>query len=182
MGTASNSPTMTLESARSTDDLGLVRGIGRWDMVALMINGIIGAGIFGLPSRIHSLVGPWGLLAFVACALVVACMALCFAEVSSRFTLTGGPYLYTQQAFGPLAGFLIGWLLWITRLTALAAIGSVMASYLAFFWTPAAAGSSAWGFSSWTRLVSPAPACRARGRSRRRCSSSSSRSVDSKPW
>jgi len=120
------------------NDFGLVRGVGRWAMVALMINAIIGAGIFGLPSRIDALVGPWGLLAFVACAVVVASICLCFAEVSSRFTMTGGPYLYTHQAFGPLPGFLLGWLSWLTRVSALAVISDVMASYFAFFWAPAA--------------------------------------------
>jgi amino acid transporter len=120
---------------------GLVRAVGRWGMVGLMVNSIIGAGIFGLPSTIHSLTGPYGLLAFAACAVVVACIALCFAEVGSRFTQTGGPYLYTRTAFGPQVGFLVGWLMWITRVTALAAISNVMASYLAFFWAPAGAGS-----------------------------------------
>jgi len=124
--------------ARHLSDSGLVRGVGRWAMVALMINAIIGAGIFGLPSRIDALVGPWGLLAFVACAVVVASICLCFAEVSSRFTITGGPYLYARQAFGPLAGFLLGWLSWLTRVSALAVISDVMASYFAFFWAPAA--------------------------------------------
>lgn len=129
----------TLTPQRATaSDLGLVRGIGRWAMVALMINAIIGAGIFGLPSRIHALVGPWGLLAFVACAVVVASICLCFAEVSSRFTMTGGPYLYARQAFGPLPGFLLGWLSWLIRVSALAVISDVMASYFAFFWAPAA--------------------------------------------
>ena len=36
----------------------LVRGIGRWDLVAVAINGIIGAGIFGLPSKVFALIGP----------------------------------------------------------------------------------------------------------------------------
>ena len=133
--------TRTPERAASSEP-GLVRGVGRWALVALMINGIIGAGIFGLPSRIHALVGPWGLLAFIACAVVVASICLCFAEVSSRFIQTGGPYLYTRQAFGSTAGFLMGWLSWLTRVTALAVISGVMADYLAFFWAPAAAG---WG-------------------------------------
>src|SRR5215831_16081164 len=81
---------------------GLVRAIGRWTMVALTINMIVGAGIFGLPARIHAQSGPYGLLAYAACAVVIACIVLCLAEVSSRFTGSGGPYLYTTVAFGPL--------------------------------------------------------------------------------
>ena len=40
-------------------------------MVALFINSVIGAGIFGLPSRVHELLGPYALLAYVACAFAV---------------------------------------------------------------------------------------------------------------
>ena len=119
---------------------GLVRGVGRWGMVALMINGIIGAGIFGLPSRVHALVGPWGLLVFVACAMVVGGVALCTAEVASRFEATGGPYLYTRESLGPAPGFVIGWVMWLRSVTSLATVANVMASYVSFFWAPAAAG------------------------------------------
>src|SRR3954470_23634176 len=90
-------------------DEGLVRGIRRWDLVAITINGIIGAGIFGLPSKVYSLIGTYSLLAFLACALVVALIILCFAEVGSRFEETGGPYLYARKAFGSTIGFEIGW-------------------------------------------------------------------------
>jgi len=87
---------------------GLVRGINRWDLVAITINGIIGVGIFGLPSKVYSLIGTYSLIAFVACALVVALIILCFAEVGSRFKETGGPYLYAREAFGPTVAFEIG--------------------------------------------------------------------------
>jgi hypothetical protein len=43
----------------------LVRGIRRWDLVAITINGIIGAGIFGLPSKVYSLIGTYSIIAFV---------------------------------------------------------------------------------------------------------------------
>ena len=51
-----------------TTQKGLIRGIRRWDLVAMSINGIIGAGIFGLPSKAYALVGPYSLIAFIACA------------------------------------------------------------------------------------------------------------------
>ena len=53
--------------AQPTEE-GLVRGIGRWDLVAVAINGIIGAGIFGLPSKVFALIGPYSVIAFTACA------------------------------------------------------------------------------------------------------------------
>jgi amino acid transporter len=116
---------------------GLLRGIGRWDLVAIAINGIIGAGIFGLPSKVFALIGSYSLIAFVACALVVTLIILCFAEVSSRFEETGGPYLYAREAFGPTVAFEVGWLIWLARLTAFAANCNLMVIYLSFFWPPA---------------------------------------------
>lgn len=55
---------------KQTTQAGLVREIGRWDLIALTINIIIGAGIFGLPSRIYGLTGAWSLLAtwYVPCS------------------------------------------------------------------------------------------------------------------
>ena len=119
---------------------GLLRGINRWDLVAVAINGIIGAGIFGLPSKVHALIGPYSLIAFAACALVVTLIVLCFAEVGSRYTETGGPYLYAREAFGPVAGFEVGWLMWLARLTAFAANCNLLVSYLGYFWP----GAGAW--------------------------------------
>lgn len=115
----------------------LVRGIRRWDLVAIAINGIIGAGIFGLPSNVYKLIGTYSLIAFVACALVVALIILCFAEVSSRFDDTGGPYLYAREAFQPAVAFEIGWLIWLARTTAFAANCNLLINYLSYFWMPA---------------------------------------------
>jgi len=118
-------------------DEGLVRGIRRWDLVAIAINGIIGAGIFGLPSKVYSLIGTYSLIAFVTCALVVALIILCFAEVGSRFEETGGPYLYAREAYQPAVAFEIGWLIWLARVTAFAANCNLLINYLSFFWAPA---------------------------------------------
>lgn len=122
---------------QKTPEADLVRGIRRWDLVALTINGIIGAGIFGLPAKVYALIGTYSLIAFVACALVVALIILCFAEVGSRFEETGGPYLYAREAFQPAVAFEIGWLFWLVRITAFAANCNLLINYLSFFWTPA---------------------------------------------
>jgi amino acid transporter len=126
---------------KSTSE-GLVRGIRRWDLVAITINGIIGAGIFGLPAKVYSLIGSYSLFAFVACAFIVTLIILCFAEVSSRFDRTGGPYLYAREAFGSAIGFEVGWLMWLARLTAFAANCNLLINYVGFFWP--AASSGAW--------------------------------------
>src|SRR5262252_1336704 len=119
---------------------GLVRGIGRWDLLALTINGMVGAGIFGLPSRIYGLAGVWSVVAYLVCAALVTLITLCFAEVGSRFAETGGPYLYARMAFGSVIGFEVGWLVWLARVTAFAALCNLLLGYLSFFWPAAGSG------------------------------------------
>ncbi|QQS32633.1 MAG: amino acid permease [Acidobacteriota bacterium] len=119
----------------------LVRGIGRWDLAAIFINTVIGAGIFGLPAKVHGLIGTWSLVAFAACAVVVGFIVLCYAEVASRFTGTGGPYLYAREAFGPVVGFEVGWLYWIVRVTSFAANCNLLITYFGFFVPDAGEGS-----------------------------------------
>lgn len=92
----------------------LVRGLGLFDFTAIVVNTVIGAGIFGLPSKVYAQIGSYSLLAFAACALIVGLIVLCYAEVASRFSTTGGPYLYAREAFGPAVGFEVGWLYWST--------------------------------------------------------------------
>lgn len=111
----------------------LQRGIRKWDLVLLIINSIIGAGIFGLPSKIFALSGVYSLLAFGACAVVVAIFILVFAEVSSRYEKTGGPYVYMMDAFGPFPAFLMGWLLLLSRLFNYATLINLLVVYLSFF-------------------------------------------------
>jgi basic amino acid/polyamine antiporter, APA family len=114
-------------------DRGLSRALGRWDLIAFVINGIVGAGIFGLPGRLQSLLGVYAIWAIVACAVIMALVVLCFAEVASRFVETGGPFVYASAAFGPFAGFLTGWVLWIGRVTGACAICSLLLQYVAYF-------------------------------------------------
>lgn len=100
--------------------------------MAFVINGILGAGIFGLPAKVYALLGAWGVVAIVACAIMMGAIIACFAEVSSRFRETGGPYLYAAEAFGPTIGFLVGWLLWLARVTGICAITGIMVEYVAY--------------------------------------------------
>jgi APA family basic amino acid/polyamine antiporter len=115
----------------------LLRAIGRWSLAALMVNCIIGSGIFGLPSVIFGLVGNASPLAWLFAALASGLVMACFAEVSSRFEQTGGVYLYTRTAFGRTTGITVAWLGFVTRLAAMAASANLFVIYLAGFW-PAA--------------------------------------------
>jgi basic amino acid/polyamine antiporter, APA family len=122
------------------NDEKLVRGISRWDLAAIAVNTIIGTGIFILPAKITGLIGSYSLLAFVVCAVIVAFIVLCFAEVASRFRSTGGMYLYAREAFGSAVGFEVGWLYWIVRVTTFATNCNALLIYLGFFFPSATEG------------------------------------------
>lgn len=82
---------------------------------ALALNGInltIGAGIFVLPAIVSGNLGPSSFIAYLLCGILVILIMLCFAEVGSRITTSGGAYAYVENAFGPLAGLLINTLFW----------------------------------------------------------------------
>lgn len=112
---------------------GLVRTIGRWSLVALMVNSILGAGVFGLPSVLAARIGGWSILACLASGVGILTIAACIAEVSSRFDETGGLYLYGRAAFGRFAGLAIAWLTWLMRVVAPAAGADLFATYAAQF-------------------------------------------------
>ena len=102
---------------------------------------MIGAGILGLPGRAYALAGSWSLLAWVLCAVLIGAVALCFAEVGSRFAQTGGPYLYARVAFGPAVGFMVGWVTWVSRPLSIAAIGNLLVGYTSALWPAAGSGA-----------------------------------------
>src|SRR5436305_14827858 len=112
---------------------GLIRSIGRWDLVAVTINSVIGAGIFGLPARVFGLIGDYSIIAFLVCAVFASLIVICFAEVGSRFSETGGPYLYAREAFGPAAGCETGWLMWLARVRAFASNANLLGADAAHF-------------------------------------------------
>ena len=113
---------------------GLIRAMGRWTLTALVINSIIGSGIFGLPSVVAGYLGRQSPLAYLVAAAGIGIVMACFAEVASQFGAAGGPYLYVREAFGRFIGIEIAWLLWLVRLTAAAAAANLFTNYLAEFW------------------------------------------------
>ena len=119
----------------------LRRDLGKWDLVALVLNFVVGAGIFGIPARAFALAGAYSLLAYVACALASVLIILCFAEVSSRFDRSGGVHVYAREAFGRFTGFQMGWLSWLARLAGFAALCNLFVDYLGYFAPDVAAGS-----------------------------------------
>ena len=99
------------------------RFIGRWTMTALVINTIIGSGIYGVSSEATRLVGRASPLAMIVAALAMAVIMLPIAEVASQFTEPGGMYLYSRRAFGRFVGLQIGWF-WLLAIVGGGAAGA----------------------------------------------------------
>src|SRR5690606_38070706 len=116
------------------------RALGRWALTAIGVNQVIGSAIFLLPADVARHVGAWGPLAFLAIGLLSLCVALCFAEVGSRFDRTGGPYLPARAAYGRFVGFEVGWMMWFTRVASQASVSNGLALALAFYWPSLAGG------------------------------------------
>lgn len=94
-------------------DEGLIRAIGTRALGLNIVNMVVGGGIFVLPGVVAVQLGSAAVLAYFVVAVAVGLVFLCFAEVGSRVTRSGGTYAYVEEAFGPFAGFVASTLLWI---------------------------------------------------------------------
>jgi amino acid transporter len=122
-----------VEPRLTESHIGLVRTIGRWSLVALIINTMIGASIFGLPALIAARLGKLSPVGFLVAFAGIAVIAACMAEVASQFQDAGGPYLYARAAFGPFLAIQNGWLTWLTRIAAVSAVANLFITYLGEF-------------------------------------------------
>lgn len=123
-------PTSDLAQRESSRDRGLSRGIGPLALAATIVNIVVGAGIFSLPAGMAKAAGPYALVAYLVCALVMGAVVLCCAEAGSRVPTSGGLYGYVDAAFGPLAGFVAGVLLWLSCVLAAGGIAAALAAAL----------------------------------------------------
>jgi APA family basic amino acid/polyamine antiporter len=107
-------------------DRGLVRAIGTKGLAAGIINTIVGAGIFAVPAALAACLGAYAPLAFLLCAVAIGSVGICFAEGGSRIPTSGGAYGYIEAAFGPLAGYVAGTLLWLSNVLACGGIAAAL--------------------------------------------------------
>jgi len=110
--------------------MSFVRSIGTFGLTALIVNSIIGSGIFGIPSELIAVVGRASPIAMILAGLIAAIIMACFIEVASQFAEPGGAYLYTRTAFGHFAGTQAGWFLWACFLVSGAANANLFIIYL----------------------------------------------------
>ena len=137
--------------ATSGSEEKLPRNLGLWGIWMLVVNGLIGAGIFGLPSGAAALAGEYSILVYAFCALLILPIILCFAELGSYFRGTGGPIRYGTLAFGPFVGFQGGWLYYLARLISFSANAVLLTDSIAYFIEGAGTGTG--------RIISLAVIC-----------------------
>lgn len=138
-------------SSTSSSEEKLPRNLGLWGIWMLVVNGLIGAGIFGLPSGAAALAGEYSVLVYAFCALLILPIILCFAELGSYFRGTGGPIRYGTLAFGPFVGFQGGWLYYLARLISFSANTVLLTDSIAYFIDGAGTGTG--------RIISLAVIC-----------------------
>lgn len=114
----------------------LRRDISRLGFAALTLNGIIGAGIFGLPAVAAARAGDFSPWMFIICGVLTLTIVLSFARASSLVRETGGVIVYASNAFGPFIGFQTGWLAYLSRVASMAANSNLLVTYIAWFWAP----------------------------------------------
>ncbi|MCF6149668.1 MAG: amino acid permease [Candidatus Kuenenia sp.] len=113
----------------------LTRALSFFDVACMGFNCVVGAGIFLLAGQLNNLVGMGSLLVFPVCGMLCFAVALCFAELGSMYDETGGAYLYTKDTFGPFAGFLVGWIMWLASIIGWASVASGFGLYCNYFLT-----------------------------------------------
>jgi basic amino acid/polyamine antiporter, APA family len=116
--------------------LELVRGLGPWASAAIVVGTMVGTGIFLKPSEMAR---EGGLVSIVFAAWIVGALlsifgALAYAELGAAIPEAGGEYAYLRRGFGPLWGFLFGWMHSIVgRPASTASIAAGLVRFLSFF-------------------------------------------------
>jgi basic amino acid/polyamine antiporter, APA family len=109
----------------------LKREIGVRSLALAIINTTVGTGIFMLPALVAENLGAAAILAYLVCGALIFLIALCFAEVGSKVTTSGGTYAYIETAFGPFPGFIANNLFWFgSSMLSDAAIANALADTL----------------------------------------------------
>lgn len=107
-----------------------VRALGLFSILCIGINAIVGSGIYRLPGRIAHHLGGASWAAFAVVGVLLVAVGLCFAEAAGMFSSSGGPYVYTREAFGRIPAFIVGWMAWITMVLSWGAVAHGVVGYL----------------------------------------------------
>jgi len=126
---------MAANSADHSEQSDLVRGLGPWSAIAIVIGDTIGTGVFLVASDMARAVGSATLVlvAWILGGFIVLLGAFCYAELGAAFPRAGGPYVYLSRGLGPLWGFLFGWMSsFLERPVAMATLAAGFVRFLGF--------------------------------------------------
>jgi basic amino acid/polyamine antiporter, APA family len=126
--------------ASASTTRGLRRDIGFLGAAFLALNGLVGAGIFGLPGVLVQATGAAGAWLIALFGLLMVAVAWSCSQLAGYFRNTGGPVVYATSAYGPFAGFQTGWLLFLSRTMAISANTNLLLVYASYYWPPLAQG------------------------------------------
>jgi basic amino acid/polyamine antiporter, APA family len=112
----------------------LPKKLSLFDVTNLVVGSIIGADIYVASSFGAGYLGPFSLVVWVFAGLIAIVIALCFAQCAALIPKVGGPYAYAKEAWGPFAGFTVGWSLWFAEWISLAVFPLAFTRYLMFFY------------------------------------------------
>src|ERR1700760_2745028 len=88
----------------------LKRTLGAWNLIALGIGAVIGAGLFALtPQAAHDNAGPGVVLSFIVAALGCCFAGMCYSEFATMIPIAGSAYTYAYATMGELLAWIIGW-------------------------------------------------------------------------
>ncbi len=108
------------------------RTLGFWSLLALGVNGIVGVGIFFVPSEVAAHVpGMGGVGVYALTAAALAPIAWAYATLGGHFDEDGGPYVWARAAFGPRFGFFVGWVAYVSALFSTSAVMAGLAEHAA---------------------------------------------------
>jgi amino acid transporter len=107
------------------------RALGVWSLLALGVNGIVGVGIFFTPNLVASFVpGTQGVWAYALTLLALLPVAVTYARLGARFDRDGGPYVWACAAFGPGAGFVVGFAAYASAVLSTSAVLAGLGEYI----------------------------------------------------
>ncbi len=110
----------------------MVKKIGFWSVLAIVMGSQIGSGVFMLPASLAPY-GEYSILGWLVSGMGAICLALVFAGLCQRFPRTGGPHVYVKAMFGLTPGFFTGWTYWIISWVSTTAVIIASISYLSPF-------------------------------------------------
>ncbi|MFB4317090.1 amino acid permease [Actinomadura sp. 21ATH] len=122
-----------IDSSEEETEGGLRRTMGLWQLVALSLGGLVGAGVFSLAGVVaHEDAGPGVMISFLIAIIASSAAALCYAEFAGMIPKAGSAYTYSYATLGELVGWAIGWDLLLEYTAIVAVVAIAISGYLSY--------------------------------------------------